>query len=83
MVESLLGGDNVKEKGLYIVIDEDLHRLLKIKTMMEGKTLREWLRDTVKEYVRDLVESDFFEKVKEKNEGERLYPPDCTADWFL
>ena len=60
----------MKEKGLYIVIDEDLHRLLKIKTMMEGKTLREWLRDTVKEYVRDLVESDFFEKVKEKNESE-------------
>ena len=70
----------MKEKGLYITIDEDLHRLLKIKTMMEGKTLREWLRDTVKEYVRDLVESNFFEKVKEKNEGEPLYSPNCTAD---
>lgn len=58
----------MKEKGLYIVIDEDLHRLLRIKTMMEGKTLRQWLRDTVKEYVKDLVESDFYEKVRDKNE---------------
>jgi len=70
----------MKEKGLYITIDEDLHRLLKIKTMMEGKTLREWLRDTVKEYVKDLVESDFFEKVKEKNESGRLYPSDRAFD---
>jgi len=58
----------MKEKGLYITIDEDLHRLLKIKTMMEGKTLREWLRDTVKEYVKDLVESDFLKK--KSNEGD-------------
>ena len=55
----------MRKKGLYITIDEDLHRLLRIKTMMEGKTLREWLRDTVKEYVKDLVEGDFLKKKEE------------------
>ena len=63
----LEGGDSVRQKGIYVTLDEDLYRLLKIKTMIEGKSLKQWFKETVKEYVKDLVESDFLRKREVKN----------------
>jgi len=66
-VRMLEGGDSVRQKGIYVTLDEDLYRLLKIKTMIEGKSLKQWFKETVKEYVKDLVESDFLRKREVKN----------------